>query len=176
MFKDFVFVKPLVLPPIPFRARTQNHTHPPRAFRLCRVRLYHGCTLQRASFQKHFKKILFRTLKRLTKYRAFKARGFIKPSVLRLILVAAADKDSKNRPLNLGLLVHGLLVLGLLGLLSLRLRGLFGGVVVDGRFLLTNRTVHRVVESIFVSERTNKRQHHSGTCWMEKPSSVLELL
>ena len=67
-------------------------------------------------------------------------------------------------------------LLGLLGLLSLRLRGLFGGVVVVGRFLLTNRTVHRVVESIFVSERTNKRQHHSGTCWMEKPSSVLELL
>ena len=45
-----------------------------------------------------------------------------------------------NRPLNLGLLV-----LGLLGLLPLRLCGLLGGVVVVGTFLLTNRTVHRVV-------------------------------
>jgi hypothetical protein len=38
-----------------------------------------------------------------------------------------------NRPLNIGLLV-----LGLLGLLPLRLCGLLGGVVVVGTFLLTN--------------------------------------
>ena len=42
-------------------------------------------------------------------------KSVTKPSVLRLILVAA-DKDGMNRPLNLGLLV-----LGLLGLLPLRL-------------------------------------------------------
>ena len=65
-----------------------------------------------------------------------------------------------NRPL--GLLDLGLLVLGLLGLLPLLLCGLLGGVVVVGTFFLTNRTVHRVVER--------------GTCWMENPSSGLELL
>ena len=44
-----------------------------------------------------------------------------------------------NRTLNLGFLV-----LSLLGLLPLRLCCLLGGVVVLGRLLLTNRTVHRV--------------------------------
>jgi hypothetical protein len=44
----------------------------------------------------------------LTNHRALKARGFIKPSVLRLIIVAA-EPVGMNRPLKLGLLVLGLL-------------------------------------------------------------------
>jgi hypothetical protein len=69
---------------------------------------------------------------------------------LQLIFVAA-DKVGMNRSLNLGLLV-----LGLLGLLPLRLRGFLSRVAVLGRLLLTNRTDHRVVGACL--------------CWMEKPS------
>jgi hypothetical protein len=49
----------------------------------------------------------------------------------------------------------------LLRALALQARGLLGEVVVVGAFLLTNRTVHRV---------------DRGTCWVENPSSDLELL
>ena len=76
----------------------------------------------------------------------------------RPLIFVAADKVGMNF---LRLLDLGLLVLGLLGLLSLLLCGLLDGVVVVGAFLLTNRTVHRV---------------DRGTCWVENPSSDLELL
>ena len=69
---------------------------------------------------------------------------------LRLIFVAAGDKDKHLGLLDLGLL--GLLsllglpdLLGLLRVLPLRFGGLHGGVVVVGKLFLTNRTVHRVV-------------------------------
>jgi len=81
----------------------------------------------------------------LLKFVYFEQKGGFNELNLRLwFILVTADKVGMNRTLNLGLL----------GLLPLRLCRLLGGVVVIGRLLLTNRTVH------LVGER--------GTCWMEK--------